>query len=73
MEIRKIYTIENNGKEITLTIGDYIRVRTKDENVIGKIADLTNSYVELEVSSYDKNIYKTFLYVNLLEIEEYED
>lgn len=73
MEIRKMYTIENNGKEITLTIGDYIRVRTKDENVIGKIADLTNSYVELEVSSYDKNIYKTFLYVNLLEIEEYED
>lgn len=73
MEIRKMYTIENNGKEITLTVGDYIRVRTKDENVIGKIADLTNSYVELEVSSYDKNIYKTFLYVNLLEIEEYED
>lgn len=73
MEIRKMYTIENNGKEITLTVGDYIRVRTKDENVIGKIADLTNSYVELEVPSYDKNIYKTFLYVNLLEIEEYED
>lgn len=73
MEIRKMYTIENNGKEITLTVGDYIRVRTKDENVIGKIADLTNSYVELEISSYDKNIYKTFLYVNLLEIEEYED
>ena len=68
-----MYTIENNGKEITLTVGDYIRVRTKDENVIGKIADLTNSYVELEISSYDKNIYKTFLYVNLLEIEEYED
>lgn len=73
MEIRKIYTIENNGKEITLIVGDYIRVRTKDENVIGKIADLTNSYVELEVFSYDKSIYKTFLYVNLLEIEEYED
>lgn len=73
MEIRKMYTIENNGKEITLIVGNYIRVRTKDENVIGKIADLTNSYVELEVSSYDKNIYKTFLYVNLLEIEEYED
>ena len=73
MEIRKIYTIENNGKEITLIVGDYIRVITKDENVIGKIADLTNSYVELEVSSYDKSIYKTFLYVNLLEIEEYED
>lgn len=73
MEIRKMYTIENNGEEITLIVGDYIRVRTKDENVIGKIVDLTNSYVELEVSSYDKNIYKTFLYVNLLEIEEYED
>lgn len=73
MEIRKMYTIENNGNEFTLIVGDYVRARTKDENVIGKIADLTNSYVELEVSSYDKSVYKTFLYVNLLEIEEYED
>ena len=73
MEIRKMYTIKNNGNEFTLIVGDYIRVKTKDENVIGKIVDLTNSYVELEIPSYDKSIYKTFLYVNLLEIEEYED
>lgn len=73
MEIRKMYTIKNNGEEFTLIVGDYVRVKTKDENVIGKIVDLTNSYVELEISSYDKSIYKSFLYVNLLEIEEYED
>ena len=73
MEIRKMYTITNNGNEFTLIVGDYIRVRTKDENVIGRIDDLTNSYVTLEISSYDKSIYKSFLYVNLLEIEEYED
>lgn len=73
MEIRKMYTIKNNGNEFTLIVGDYVRVKTKDENVIGKIVDLTNSYVELEISSYDKSIYKSFLYVNLLEIEEYED
>lgn len=73
MEIRKMYTIENNGKEITLIVGDYVRVRTKDENVIGRIDDLTNSHVTLEIPSYDKSIYKSFLYVNLLEIEEYED
>lgn len=73
MEIRKMYTIENNGKEITLIVGDYIRVRTKDENVIGRIDDLTNSHVTLEIPNYNKSIYKSFLYVNLLEIEEYED
>lgn len=73
MEIRKMYTIENNGKEFTLIVGDYVRVRTKDENVIGKISDLGSNYVTLEISSYDKSIYKSFLYVNLLEIEEYED
>lgn len=73
MEIRKMYTIENNGEEFTLIVGDYIRVRTKDENVIGKISDLGSNYVELEILNYDKSIYKSFLYVNLLEIEEYED
>lgn len=73
MEIRKMYTIENNGEEFTLIVGNYVRVKTKDENVIGKIVDLTNSYVELELFKYDKSIYKSFLYVNLLEIEEYED
>ena len=73
MEIRRMHTVKNNGKETTLIVGNYVKVKTKDENVIGKIVDLTNSYVELEISSYDKSIYKTFLYVNLLEIEEYED
>lgn len=73
MEIRKMYTIKNNGNEFTLIVGDYVRIRTKDENVIGKISDLGSNYVTLEISSYDKSIYKSFLYVNLLEIEEYED
>lgn len=73
MEIRRMHTVKNNGKETTLIVGNYVRVKTKDENVIGKIVDLTNSHVTLEIPSYDKSIYKSFLYVNLLEIEEYED
>lgn len=73
MEIRRMHTVKNNGKEFTLIVGDYIRVRTKDENVIGKVSDLGSNYVTLEIPSYDKSIYKSFLYVNLLEIEEYED
>lgn len=73
MEIRRMHTVKNNGKETTLIVGNYVRVKTKDENIIGKIVDLGSNYVTLEISSYDKNIYKTFLYVNLLEIEEYED
>lgn len=73
MEIRKMYTIENNGEEFTLIVGNYVRVKTKDENVIGKIVDLGSNYMELELSKHNVNKYKSFLYVNLLEIEEYED
>lgn len=73
MEIRKMHTVKNNGKETTLIVGNYVRVKTKDENVIGKIVDLGSNYMELELSKHNVNKYKSFLYVNLLEIEEYED
>lgn len=73
MEVRKQYTIINNDEEITITVGDYLRVRTKEENIIGKVSDLGSNYVELEISEHNRNIYKSFLYVSLLEIEIYED
>ena len=73
MEVRKQYTIINNDEEITITVGDYLRVRTKDENIIGKVSDLGSNYVELEISEHNRNIYKSFLYVSLLEVEIYED
>ena len=72
MEVRKQYTIINNDEEITITVGDYLRVKTKDENIIGKVSDLGSNYVELEISEHNRNIYKSFLYVSLLEVEEYE-
>ena len=73
MEVRKQYTIINNDEEITITVGDYIRVKTKDENIIGKVSDLGSNYVELEISEHNRNVYKSFLYVSLLEVEIYED
>ena len=73
MEVRKQYTIINNDEEITITVGDYLRVKTKDENIIGKVSDLVSNYVELEISEHNRNVYKSFLYVSLLEVEIYED
>ena len=72
MEVRKQYTIINNDEEITITVGDYLRVKTKEENIIGKVSDLGSNYVELEISEHNRNVYKSFLYVSLLEVEEYE-
>ena len=71
--MRKQYTIINNDEEITITVGDYLRVKTKEENIIGKVSDLGSNYVELEISEHNRNVYKSFLYVSLLEVEIYED
>ena len=73
MEVRKQYTIINNDEEITITVGDYLRVKTKEENIIGRVSDLGSNYVELEISEHNRNVYKSFLYVSLLEVEIYED
>ena len=73
MEVRKQYAIINNDEEITITVGDYLRVKTKEENIIGKVSDLGSNYVELEISEHNRNVYKSFLYVSLLEVEIYED
>ena len=73
MEVRKQYTIINNDEEITITVGDYLRVKTKEENIIGKVSDLGSNYVELEISEHNRNVYKSFLYVSLLEVDIYED
>ena len=73
MEVRKQYTIINNDEEITITVGDYLRVKTKEENTIGKVFDLGCNDVELEISEHNRNVYKSFLYVSLLEVEICED
>ena len=73
MKIKKQYTIYDGDDKFTVIVGDYVRVKTKDENVIGKIVDLSNAYLVLEISEHNRNINKTFLYADLLEIEQYED
>ena len=70
---KKQYTIYDGDNKVTITVGDYVRVKTKDENAIGKIVDLSNSYLVLQISEHNRNINKTFLYIDLLEIEQYED
>ena len=70
---KKQYTIYDGDNKVTITIGDYVRIKTKDENAIGKIVDLSNSYLVLQVSEHNRNINKTFLYIDLLEIEQYEN
>ena len=70
---KKQYTIYDDDDKVTITVGDYVRVKTKDENAIGKTVDLSNSYLVLQVSEHNRNINKIFLYIDLLEIEQYED
>ena len=73
MKAKKQYTIHDGDNKITIVVGDYVRIKTKDENIIGKIVDLSNAYLKLEISEHNRNIVKTFLYADLLELEQYED
>ena len=47
-----------------IKIGDYLKVRTKEENTIGRVVYVGKNCIELKTNI---NEYKTFLYVNLLE------
>ena len=73
MELKQYAFVNNNTKEeMVITTGDTIKVRTKDESIIGKVSNLTSNYLTLEIPKSNINVYKTILYVSLLEIEIYE-
>ena len=71
MESKRYAFVNNNTKEeVVITTGDTIKVKTKDESIIGKVSNLTSNYLILEVPKSNINIYKDILYVDLLEIKE---
>lgn len=71
METKRYAFVNNNTKEkIVITTGDTIKVRTKDESIIGKVSNLTSNYLTLEIPKSNINIYKDILYIDLLEIEK---
>ena len=71
MESKQYAFVNNNTKEeVVITTGDTIKVKTKDESIIGKVSNLTSNYLILEVPKSNINIYKDILYVDLLEIKE---
>ncbi len=73
MELKRYAFVNNNTKEeMVNTTGDTIKVRTKDESIIGKVSNLTSNYLTLEIPKSNINLYKDILYVSLLEVEEYE-
>ena len=71
MELKQYAFVNNNTKEeMVITTGDTIKVRTKDESIIGKVSNLTSNYLTLETPKSNINIYKDILYIDLLEIEK---
>lgn len=73
MELKRYAFVNNNTKEeIVITTGDTIKVRTKDESIIGRVLNLTSNYLTLEIPKSNINIYKDILYIDLLEIEKYK-
>ena len=71
MESKRYAFVNNNTKEeVVITTGDTIKVKTKDESIIGKVSNLTSNYLILEVPKSNINIYKDILYIDLLEIEK---
>lgn len=71
MELKRYAFVNNNTKEeVVITTGDTIKVKTKDESIIGKVSNLTSNYLTLEIPKSNINIYKDILYIDLLEIEK---
>lgn len=70
----KQYAFVNNIEEnLIITTGDIVKAKTKDESIIGRVLNLTSNYLTLEIPKSNINLYKSFLYVSLLEVEIYED
>ena len=67
----KQYAFVNNIEEkLVITTGDVVKAKTKDENIIGRVLNLTSNYLTLEIPKSNINIYKDILYIDLLEIEK---
>lgn len=67
----KQYAFVNNIEEnLIITTGDIVKAKTKDENIIGRVLNLTSNYLTLEIPKSNINIYKDILYIDLLEIEK---
>ena len=71
MELKRYAFVNNNTKEeMVITTGDIVKVKTKDESIIGRVLNLTSNYLTLEIPKSNINIYKDILYIDLLEIEK---
>ena len=72
MESKQYAFVNNIEENLIITTGDIVKAKTKDESIIGKVSNLTSNYLTLEIPKSNINVYKTILYVSLLEIEKYE-
>ena len=72
MESKRYAFVNNIEEDLIITTGDTVKVKNKDESIIGKVSNLTSNYLTLEIPKSNINVYKTILYVSLLEIEKYE-
>ena len=70
MESKQYAFVNNIEENLIITTGDIVKAKTKDENIIGRVLNLTSNYLTLEIPKSNINIYKDILYVDLLEIEK---
>ena len=70
MESKQYAFVNNIEEKLVITTGDTVKVKTKDESIIGRVLNLTSNYLTLEIPKSNINIYKDILYVDLLEIEK---
>ena len=73
MESKQYAFVNNIEENLIITTGDIVKAKTKDESIIGRVLNLTSNYLTLEIPKSNINLYKSFLYVSLLEVEIYED
>ena len=70
MESKRYAFVNNIEEDLIITTGDVVKAKTKDENIIGRVLNLTSNYLTLEIPKSNINIYKDILYIDLLEIEK---
>ena len=68
MESKQYAFVNNIEENLIITTGDVVKAKTKDENIIGRVLNLTSNYLTLEIPKSNINIYKDILYIDLLEI-----
>ena len=70
MESKRYAFVNNIEEDLIITTGDVVKAKTKNENIIGRVLNLTSNYLTLEIPKSNINIYKDILYIDLLEIEK---